>query len=438
MMKNLFTAVLTLLGFSLYSQINCTISLKYFNDTTVYHGDTILCNGTILSLYTGYSDTLDYYWEPGGETSSLIEIEVDTTKTYYLTVVNDDNTLICSDSVVIQTYPYIFYSGDSIVCYNSVINLITENAPLTYNYIWLPDGVTQPIYSPTIKDTSTIYLEIYKKSDTTLLCADSITIYTYPKMVVEFEQVNKGCPDECKSQVIASASGGFPPYRYLWVSDVAPNDSSLALGLCSDESYILKVLDTVCLFDTSYTVETFTMPQVEVNIEPDTIYIVNPEATLSFENLSADSIPLTNWTWVFSDGTTTNEMMPTHVFSSADTSATRTDTVLFVYTTDDGCTDTVTKVVSIKEFKLDIPNVFTPNDDGVNDRFKIPNLERYPRNDFIVFNRWGKKIFETSNYNSDWDGGNMPDGTYFYILHCYGYYEEDIFRGVITIFGSGH
>jgi len=64
-----------------------------------------------------------------------------------------------------------------------------------------------------------------------------------------------------------------------------------------------------------------------------------------------------------------------------------------------------------------IPNIFTPgNGDGKNDMFYIKYLEVYPNSGLAIFNRWGNQVFESSNYQNDWDGGDLPDGTYFYSL----------------------
>ena len=68
------------------------------------------------------------------------------------------------------------------------------------------------------------------------------------------------------------------------------------------------------------------------------------------------------------------------------------------------------------------PTLFTPNNDGVNDRLIIPCLEtdRYPTNKIIVFNEWGDAVFTASPYNNDWEGtfsgDALPVGTYFYIM----------------------
>lgn len=70
-----------------------------------------------------------------------------------------------------------------------------------------------------------------------------------------------------------------------------------------------------------------------------------------------------------------------------------------------------------------IYNGFTPNGDGLNDFWVIDNIEKYPNNKVHVFNRWGNKIFSTTNYdnvNNRWDGKTRTEtatsGTYFYII----------------------
>lgn len=84
--------------------------------------------------------------------------------------------------------------------------------------------------------------------------------------------------------------------------------------------------------------------------------------------------------------------------------------------------------------KLNIPNVFTPNGDGINDRFVIENLDKYTANRLVISDRSGKTVFETINYKNDWDGANLPQGVYFYILTVR---EESgraqAYQGMITI-----
>ena len=79
-------------------------------------------------------------------------------------------------------------------------------------------------------------------------------------------------------------------------------------------------------------------------------------------------------------------------------------------------------------------NVFTPNGDGINDVLRFDLLELYTGNKLQIFNRWGKLIYESADYQNDWDGGDHKEGTYFYILDIddpSG--TQDIFKGTVTI-----
>lgn len=67
--------------------------------------------------------------------------------------------------------------------------------------------------------------------------------------------------------------------------------------------------------------------------------------------------------------------------------------------------------------ELLVPNVITPNKDNLNDFFVINNLTSlYPENTLTIYNRWGNRIYEASNYQGSWSGSNHPAGVYFYIL----------------------
>ncbi len=67
-----------------------------------------------------------------------------------------------------------------------------------------------------------------------------------------------------------------------------------------------------------------------------------------------------------------------------------------------------------------ICNMFSPNGDGVNDLLVLNCPEDYPNNTFEVFDRYGNSVFSAQGYNGTWDGtgknGDLPKGTYFYIL----------------------
>ncbi|OKS88450.1 T9SS type B sorting domain-containing protein [Mucilaginibacter polytrichastri] len=84
---------------------------------------------------------------------------------------------------------------------------------------------------------------------------------------------------------------------------------------------------------------------------------------------------------------------------------------------------------------LTIPNVFTPNGDGVNDTFEIPGLGNYTGNELIVMNRWGSTVYQKKGYNNEWNGEGLNEGTYFYLLKVQqpGSGKWDVYKGYITL-----
>lgn len=63
---------------------------------------------------------------------------------------------------------------------------------------------------------------------------------------------------------------------------------------------------------------------------------------------------------------------------------------------------------------LSIPNIITPNNDDWNQYFEVD--VRLSGSTIEIFNRWGKTVYFSSNYNNDWDGGNLASGVYYYTL----------------------
>ncbi|MCY1520694.1 hypothetical protein D9M68_554780 [compost metagenome] len=65
---------------------------------------------------------------------------------------------------------------------------------------------------------------------------------------------------------------------------------------------------------------------------------------------------------------------------------------------------------------VDVPTIITPNGDGKNDVFIIIGRENYENLDLEVFNRWGNLVYKNKNYQSDWRGDGLNEGTYFYTI----------------------
>jgi gliding motility-associated-like protein len=84
-----------------------------------------------------------------------------------------------------------------------------------------------------------------------------------------------------------------------------------------------------------------------------------------------------------------------------------------------GCTLSDDVFVKLLKFPV-IPNTFTPNNDGINDKWRIDYLNTYPDNRVQIFTRAGNLVFESRGYNTPWDGTlkgkPLPFDTYYYII----------------------
>ncbi|HXC03991.1 MAG TPA: gliding motility-associated C-terminal domain-containing protein, partial [Bacteroidia bacterium] len=128
-----------------------------------------------------------------------------------------------------------------------------------------------------------------------------------------------------------------------------------------------------------------------------------------------------SWSWNFGNGSTATGQNPEYIFPSSGT-YTVTETV----TDSLGCRSSSTTLVVIHDQAswIVVPNIFTPNGDGVNDTWQVSyqNLQDF---DVKIFDRWGVELAHLTSPGESWDGhtvaGNMAsDGTYYYILTATG------------------
>lgn len=99
-----------------------------------------------------------------------------------------------------------------------------------------------------------------------------------------------------------------------------------------------------------------------------------------------------------------------------------------------GCIYKDSVTVDVVNCDDQLPNVFTPNNDGINDFFVIDEAPLYPNNTLIIVNRWGNIVYQEDGYNNTFDGTGLADGTYFYTFHRQGSNNpNDTFEGHLTI-----
>ncbi|MBF9143218.1 gliding motility-associated C-terminal domain-containing protein [Hymenobacter properus] len=71
------------------------------------------------------------------------------------------------------------------------------------------------------------------------------------------------------------------------------------------------------------------------------------------------------------------------------------------------------RIVFVPDLK--VPNIITPNGDNQNDYFRVSSVN-VTNSKIEIYNRWGRKVYEQSNYANNWGGDNQPAGVYYYLL----------------------
>ncbi|MEN8786267.1 MAG: gliding motility-associated C-terminal domain-containing protein, partial [Flavobacteriales bacterium] len=117
---------------------------------------------------------------------------------------------------------------------------------------------------------------------------------------------------------------------------------------------------------------------------------------ISFTNLSNNAV---SYKWYFGDGDSSLLSDPTHFYFDEGTYS-----ISLIAYNINGCNDTTSYNIEIKNELFFAPNSFTPGEDGKNDEWAfvgLPDLDSY---ELIIFNRWGEEIFRSTNPTENWNG----------------------------------
>jgi gliding motility-associated-like protein len=176
-------------------------------------------------------------------------------------------------------------------------------------------------------------------------------------------------------------------------------------------------------------------PDITVHPKPTASFSFSPEEpdldnnTVQFRNLSQGA---TNYLWNISPFGESTDFEPE--FSYTDTGYLP---VMLIAISDQDCRDTATGEVYVRtNYRVFLPNAFSPNGDGINDIFQ-PNMRGFAESDFRIYNRWGELIYQSRD-NTGWDGTYrgqpVQEGVYMYtlsVLNLYG--DKQFFNGTVVL-----
>jgi len=258
-------------------------------------------------------------------------------------------------------------------------------------------------------------------------CKDSIlkdiTWYPVPPLVIVQPNQFIGCvPATITFNNLSSPID--ETYDIIWdfgdgntVNEISPSHVYEETGTYSVDVNITSPIGCTTSNNFSDWITILESPTAGFTYSPEMPSIFNKTVDFTDQSLGAVS-----WLWNF-DGTGSLDRNPTFTFP--DTGLVE---VIQIVTHPTGCTDTAAVILDIEPLvTLHMPNAFTPNNDGLNDDFKgkgfFDGFKGYNMN---VWNRWGEKIYETSDPNQGWNGKknnngtNSPVGVYVYTIEYIG------------------
>lgn len=367
--------------------------------TAVVTGIDSVCAGKSTVLYA--SGGVSYSWSPNkglsSDTGANVTATPDSTTKYYVSVTNSCG-LKSTDSITIfvNPLPEPVITGIDSVCPGKSTTLSVSSGAGTYSYLW-SNGNTTSTISVTPGTTQTY--SVVASSDKGCTKDTSFTVYIKPLPNVTITNRETICQGD--SITLIATGGG----SYLWNN--GSTSSAIVVSPAAYSTYSVTVNKNGCI-DSAKTSVAVDVP----NLNACCTDTINLGDTVTIEAWGQS-----NYSWLPADG------LNCYTCPNPVASPSVTTTYTVTSTDSNGCSveRTVTVFVEIPCKDFNVPNVFTPNDDGINDDFvvKVLNPSSYS---IIIYDRWGKKVYSSTDPTKYWNGrlnGTnhlAPDGVYYYII----------------------
>lgn len=254
-------------------------------------------------------------------------------------------------------------------------------------------------------------------ASSTGICIQSVTNYTvYLSDFANLDAILGNDTAMCSPNPLvlgANGLGGVEPYSYQW--STGATTQTISVTPTQTTSYIVQVTDPCgsVAYDT-LTVFIPTTNPLAANAGPD-IELCPDDNPVTLSVLASGGANGYTYQW-------NNVQGPDPVSGTASSvTFTATGANNIVVQVRDACGNTRndTVIVTIKECELTFPNIFTPNGDANNEFFVVNGIENHPNSRLIVYNRWGKIVYEDGNYQNTWSPrGEVSDGTYYYVVQA--------------------
>lgn len=372
------------------------------------NGGTVCFGYPLVLTATGGAN---YAWSgPNGFVSNLQNPTIPSVNNSnsgtYNVIVTAANTCTSASAVSVGTYslPVPTITATPIACLNTPVNL--QGTPGFLLYQWTgPNNFLSPnantSFTPSAMGESGMYtLSVTDARGCVGSTSTLIALHPLPLANITLD-LNKKCVPFCSNLSLQNTVGAVSLVSASWQIN-GQNFSGTNLNYCitAGGDYLIKATFTDangCPNSNTYTLNAYPVPTAMFEFSPLTP--IEEIGEVKFTDGSKGP-GINTWNWYFINNNTQSSLQnPSYTFPKAGSYP-----IALVVTNKWGCADTVVKSISVVEDKsFYLPNSFTPNGDGINDIF-LPKGYNILKYEMSIFDRWGEKLFTTTDLANGWDG----------------------------------
>ena len=370
--------------------------------------------GVATAIVSGGVAPFSYLWNTGDTTQTIDSLWASV----YWVIVTDSCGNSTTDTVYFDEYELFVevYYDDSTHIVEVEIDSTTTSGP--FEHIWydesqgsLHDSIGYGPISPVLCEGT--YFVV-----TTDVSNNCFVVDTFD---VEFYLPLNGIVDITTTTVFPNSDlWGFDPYVYLWDNGEVTQHANICPGF-----HWVEVTDK----DGCTLREDFEIEELIISLDPASVIL---ECNLENLDICIKALPdggtdggIGTYFFEWWNGETADEIC----------SGIMPGNLNVIVEDANGCKEDTSFVITSMTSEC-IPNVFTPDGDGMNDTWSLEDAFLFSDSEIRIYGRYGKLLFESVGYNQAWDGTNekgndIPDGAYFYSIDIG--HGVDPIKGTVTI-----
>lgn len=387
----------------------------------IFQDSIIVCAGTTVELNPEFNPNYTYLWSPkevitDADTPNP-SISITESQNFIVQVTNEFDCQL-TDSIFTSAAPFIDINTLEIpvVCEPSEVVLMAESDQ-TNNLTWLNEnGDTLGFEPELLVDIAAIQTFTVVFTDTYNCKNEAAVMVDFQPILLEFENEQPVCVNENKTLIVNNLRPESD-LKFDWMPsfDIIEGSETISPTVSLEEPTTFSFEagnEAGCKITGEIFVDILPLPQIAATADPETIF----EGESS--QLSATNAVNYAYTW------TPENSLDNSTISNPIVSPLATTNYTVNVVDENGCKNTATVTVNVREGICDFPYIyvptgFTPNNDGENDVLFVRGvfIEELT---FVIYDRWGDKVFETNNQEVGWDGTKngdaLPSGVFGYFL----------------------